>query len=93
MTVIDVSLSVEVSSVVIVARICGRHEGVRNSIVMAARSSESQHYVNAKGQKQSQLSSKRMSFSVYRAGGCMDPIKSPDTLENRYILHLPEIEP
>jgi len=62
-------------------------------MVMVARYSETQHYVSAKGYKEQPLSSKEMSFSVYRTEGCLDPIKCLDILEKRNILYLTEIEP
>jgi hypothetical protein len=83
----------ELSSVGTVAKICANHEGIRNNIVMAASSSETQHYVSAKDYKEQPLPSKKLSFSIYQTGGCLDPIKCLDTLEKRNVLHLPEIEP
>jgi len=53
-------------------------------MVMVARCSETQHYVSAKGYKERPLSSKKMSFSIYRTGGCLIPIKYPDTLEKDF---------
>jgi hypothetical protein len=86
------TLSVVGSSVGIVASICASHEGVRNSAVTAARYPETQHYVSVNGYKEQSLSSNRMRFSIYRKGRCSDPINSLDTLVERNILHLPEIE-
>jgi len=84
---------VEFSSVGTVAIVYASHEGIRNSTVMAARCSETQHYVSAKDYKEQPLPSKKLSFSIYQTGGCLDPIKCLDTLEKRNVLHLPEIEP
>lgn len=60
---------------------------------MVARFPETQHYVSAKDYKEQPLSSKKMSFNIYRTGGCLDSINCLDTLEKRNMLHLPEIEP
>jgi hypothetical protein len=84
---------VEVSSVGIVVSVLAIHEGIRNSTVMVARYSDTQHCVSAKGYKEQPLSPKKISFSIYRTEGCLDPIKYLDTLEKRDVLHLPEIEP
>jgi hypothetical protein len=62
-------------------------------MAMVARYSETQHCVSAKGYKEQPFSSKKMSFSGYRTGGCLGPIQRLDTLEKRNILHPPEIEP
>jgi len=62
-------------------------------MVMVARYSETQHYLSAKSYKEQPLFSRKISFTIYRTGGCFDPIKCLDTLEKINILHLPEIEP